>query len=420
MKVFWAWQSDLPGKTGRHFIKEALNEAIDRINESRDIEEPDEALQSGMHLDHDRKGLSGSPDLANEILKKIDASTVFVGDVTPVGKGVERKNDEDAIKQKSLINPNVAIELGYALKSITTNNVWMVMNSHYGSRADLPFDLGQKGGPIMYSLPPNADKKTIEVERSKLVGVLFDAFSMFVPRPVIQPFEEMKPKIGRGIYFADGEVLVRDDRDPSRTEYMMPLRDVIWLRVIPTKPLSIPLSIGDLLQPIGPAGSFGGGSDTSRIRPNAYGVALFSPAWDTTNIDSISQFTRDGEIWGVNAELLRLGNQPETLRKYVFTAPIEDQFLYTLRRYMELIRVLGKVDLPVRIEAGIEGISGYIIAHEGPAIDRTLVMHKNFVIHRGTLTTFEAIDQGTLLLDFFCKLNNNTGVPRPPGLYGRG
>jgi len=80
MKVFWAWQSDLPGKTGRHFIKEALNEAIDRINESREIEEPDEELQSGMHLDHDRKGLSGSPDLlANEILKKIDASTVFAG-----------------------------------------------------------------------------------------------------------------------------------------------------------------------------------------------------------------------------------------------------------------------------------------------------------------------------------------------------
>jgi len=79
---------------------------------------------SGVGVDHDRKGLRGSPDLANEILKKIDASTVFVGDVTPVGKGVERKNDEGAIGQKSLMNPNVAIELGYALNSLSTDNIF--------------------------------------------------------------------------------------------------------------------------------------------------------------------------------------------------------------------------------------------------------------------------------------------------------
>jgi hypothetical protein len=57
--------------------------------------EPDEAFQDGkLQLDCGRKGLKGSPDLAIEILKKIDAATVFVGDVTPVGKGPPRKTDE--------------------------------------------------------------------------------------------------------------------------------------------------------------------------------------------------------------------------------------------------------------------------------------------------------------------------------------
>jgi hypothetical protein len=91
MKVFWAWQSDLPGKTGRHFVRDALEEAIERIKERRDIEEPDEQFQDEIHLDHDRKGLSGSPDLATEILRKIDASRVFVGDVTPVGKTADER-----------------------------------------------------------------------------------------------------------------------------------------------------------------------------------------------------------------------------------------------------------------------------------------------------------------------------------------
>lgn len=42
------------------------------------------------------------------------------------------------------MNSNVALELGYALKSLTTENILMVMNGHYGKRSDMPFDLGQR------------------------------------------------------------------------------------------------------------------------------------------------------------------------------------------------------------------------------------------------------------------------------------
>jgi hypothetical protein len=419
LKVFWAWQSDLPGKTGRHFIKDALLSAIDRINQSRDIEEPDETLQSGMYLDHDRKGLSGSPDLANEILRKIDASTIFVGDVTPVGRGIERKNDEGAIEQKPLMNPNVAIELGYALKAVSTNNILMIMNSHYGSRVHLPFDLAHKGGPITYTLPPDADKKTLEIEKGKLTGMLVEALRLFAPKPLVQPFEEMKAKIGRGIFFSDGEILGKDENNPAgRREYTMPFRKVMWLRVIPTKRLSMPLPIRDLRGRIAGAGPFGYAHTDSLIRKNAYGFALFNQVESDTRIGSLSQYTREGEIWGVNAELLleRHEEQP----RFVFTQPIEDIFLQTLRNYMDLIRQLGKVELPVQIEAGIEGVSGRIISHTGRGLDNTLVMHKDSVVHRGTLATFEVVDQEELLLEFFQNLNNNTGVLRPSGLYGRG
>jgi hypothetical protein len=105
MKIFWSWQSDTPGKIGRHFIRDVLNDAIVEIKSSGQIEEPDsrEGINN-LHLDHDIKNVVGSPDLANLIFEKIDASTVFVGDVTTTGTTLDSK--------KKLINSNVAIELG--------------------------------------------------------------------------------------------------------------------------------------------------------------------------------------------------------------------------------------------------------------------------------------------------------------------
>jgi hypothetical protein len=41
VKIFWSWQSDTPGKTGRHFIRDALAAAIADLKESDDVEEPE-------------------------------------------------------------------------------------------------------------------------------------------------------------------------------------------------------------------------------------------------------------------------------------------------------------------------------------------------------------------------------------------
>jgi hypothetical protein len=309
MKVFWAWQYDLPGKISRHFIRKALELSIAQINQEQDIEEPDEGFQTGvMYLDYGRQGLKGSPDLAIKILEKIENTGVFVGDVTPVGKGAPYTNDEGVHSDgKLLMNPNVAIELGYALRTLTTENVLMVMNSHYGKRSDLPFDLGHKGGPILYNLAPDANNADIEREKKRLVATLRDALLEYVPKPVIEPFAEMKPKIGKGIYFDDGEILGANQNDLDKTKYAMPFRPVMWLRVIPTKKLDLPLSVQMLLQTVGAFGGFGTPVSGGLVRQNAYGVACLIPDGNTANIDAISQYSRDGEIWGINAAILRQG-----------------------------------------------------------------------------------------------------------------
>jgi len=86
VKVFWSWQSDTPGNTGRHFVRDALADAIAQLRVEAELEEPDRTeRRSELHLDHDRQGVPGSPDLARTILDKIGDSAVFVADVTSVG-----------------------------------------------------------------------------------------------------------------------------------------------------------------------------------------------------------------------------------------------------------------------------------------------------------------------------------------------
>jgi hypothetical protein len=173
MKVFWSWQSDTPGKIGRHFVREALEEAITDLKAPQDVEEPTEqARREDLHLDHDRKGVAGSPDLARLIFNKIEGSTVFIADVTPVG--------ETFGGGKKLINSNVAIEYGHAYKALGDTAILMVQNQHYGSRDDLPFDLKHKAGPIPYALAPDASRAEIAAEKTKIRGLFVTALRPYL------------------------------------------------------------------------------------------------------------------------------------------------------------------------------------------------------------------------------------------------
>jgi hypothetical protein len=76
MKIFWSWQSDTLGNIGRFLVRDALQEAIEQLQEAPDIEEPTaKEHREALHLDHDVKGVTGSPDLARTIFDKIDVSS---------------------------------------------------------------------------------------------------------------------------------------------------------------------------------------------------------------------------------------------------------------------------------------------------------------------------------------------------------
>ena len=75
MKIFWAWQSDTDQVTGRFFVRDALRAAVKQLKQPEDIEDPIEREnKANLAVDHDRKDVTGSPDLAKVIFEKIARS----------------------------------------------------------------------------------------------------------------------------------------------------------------------------------------------------------------------------------------------------------------------------------------------------------------------------------------------------------
>lgn len=161
MKIFWSWQSDNHQPSGRHFVREVLSALVAELNAeavTEDAERPEgdgdgdgEGTEGRIQVDHDTLDVGGSPPIADTILRKIGEAAVFVADVTPVGR---------TKGGKLLPNPNVMIELGYAMKVLEQERILLVMNSAEGAALrHLPFDLRHWRGPVTYTLNRDADER---------------------------------------------------------------------------------------------------------------------------------------------------------------------------------------------------------------------------------------------------------------------
>jgi hypothetical protein len=179
--VFYAWQSDQPGSTTRNLIQRALEDASQAIRD-------DITIDVDPRLDKDTAGVPGSPDIVATIFEKIDRASVFVADVTLI--------TADAAARPSP-NPNVLIELGYALKVLGWERVVLVMNTAYGPPGALPFDIRQRR-TMTFSVqetdqqkaePRRALQKTLEVAVRAALAVAEQAKR--APPPPRHPADEL-------------------------------------------------------------------------------------------------------------------------------------------------------------------------------------------------------------------------------------
>ncbi|NEP82074.1 MAG: nucleotide-binding protein [Okeania sp. SIO3C4] len=166
-KIFYSWQSDLPNPTNRTFIGDALEKAVKSIRN-------DDYIKVEPVIDRDTKDVPGSPDIVKTIFDKIEEAQIFVCDVSIINKDANSRLTP---------NPNVLIELGYAMKTLGEGNFIMVMNTAFGTPEQLPFDLRMRR-VITYNMTvDNQDKST---ERNKLAKFLERAI-----RPILEELEDI-------------------------------------------------------------------------------------------------------------------------------------------------------------------------------------------------------------------------------------
>ncbi|MCU1483230.1 MAG: hypothetical protein JWQ19_4016 [Subtercola sp.] len=158
LTVFFSWQSDTGGAE-QELIERALNDALDRIVADATVEPA--VRQEGLAVDRDTKGIGGTPPIVDTIFSKIDGAAIFVPDLTFVST---RTGGRPAP------NPNVLIEYGWALKSLSHARMAPVMNSHHGKPTPetMPFDMRHLKFPIEFDLSPGANAVMEQEVRDKL------------------------------------------------------------------------------------------------------------------------------------------------------------------------------------------------------------------------------------------------------------
>jgi len=169
--VFYSWQSDLPNATNRGLIEEALKLAAKSLR-------ADESLRIEPVIERDTLGLPGSPEIHTAIFEKIETAAAFVADVTIIGSTAGGRPTP---------NPNVLLELGYALRALSEERVVLVVNIAFGGPEALPFDLKMRR-VLKYSLDPHDANRT--ESRKALARSLENAL-----KPILQAVERASGEI---------------------------------------------------------------------------------------------------------------------------------------------------------------------------------------------------------------------------------
>lgn len=122
--VFYSWQSDC--SESRDTIKKALNTAKELLASKN---QPVDII-----IDEGTSRVPGMPQIDTTVLSKIMGCDVFVADITPV----------HAAGEDLLPNPNVLLELGFAMGVVGMSKIILLAKRGDWNPKDLPFDINHK------------------------------------------------------------------------------------------------------------------------------------------------------------------------------------------------------------------------------------------------------------------------------------
>jgi hypothetical protein len=423
LNLFWSWQSESPVRIGRILVRDALKEAIEQLKLSADIVEPE---RDTTKIDHDHGRVSGGAGLVREILTMIDGAAAFVADVTAVGRigsGVDIQPENAGNK---LINSNVALELGYALRALGERKLILVFNSHYGWQEDLPFSVRNQADAIAFTLPRNAGRSEIEQERKKLTARLLSAIDRCVqePEPSSEQISATPSTFNKAAYFQAGEVLAQASESSGQVaSYSYSTDTFCYLRLMPMPKLERPLVLATLSDVVHRAPLLSRQPGGALSGTNAYGAIGFEvgsqPGRGRGKLATSTQLFPTGELWSLSAALIahERGDRPAWIKLPFLASVVFERVYYDqLRALVAFAQKYLSLSPPWQVECGLSGIQGLHLGLSpddirGPA-------RKADVRLRRTLRGEDEAAMDKLLLEFFGMLHEAMGSVRPATLHG--
>ncbi len=299
--IFYAWQSDRSGGVCRHLIRKALENAAAALAEEVKASVED-APRPDLSVVSDTGGVSGTPPVAETILRRISECDAFVADLTPVAS---RPNGGMAP------NPNVLVEYGYALRAVGDERVVSIMNTEFGHPRELPFDLRHRRWPVPYALAEGVNDKERQTASEQLVRHLKLALREVVkhgPRDVA----EVRPD--RRDLWGENSTVYR----PDHGFVPIPLRPSLTVELAPTSPKpelthsKMKVVAGHLVPPESADGNYVGRFSD--------GVVRFTADWQSDAIRSASAVTEDSRLHAVDFVTLE---ESQPADRYVPTKAVE-------------------------------------------------------------------------------------------------
>ncbi|PHR71872.1 MAG: hypothetical protein COA67_05640 [Lutibacter sp.] len=174
--IFYSWQSDLPKQTNLNAIRQSIRSATNSVEDQID--------DVVFKLDEATRNVPGSPNIPMTIFEKITKSDIFICDLTTI-------NTDATDIQRKTPNPNVLIELGFAISQLGWHRIIMLFNTTFGEFSDLPFDIDRHRAS-QYKICDKNDKNG----KGGLTSLLKIAIASIVSENPLKPSEnnELTPK----------------------------------------------------------------------------------------------------------------------------------------------------------------------------------------------------------------------------------
>lgn len=413
--VFYSWQSDLPNRTNRNFVQDALNRAIVSVLDELEIEEAER--DDRLAIDHDTRGVAGTPSITDTIFKKIAEALIFVPDLSFVASS----------EGKRLVpNPNVLIEYGYAVSVLGHSRLIPVMNTAYGAVDDtsLPFDMRHLRRPITFHLEEDATSEDRAAVRTQLIQALSAAIRLIVDNEgfevnPVQQFESPWP-LEQKEFLDDERTLVPRNESMFRAHKEMYLPEVscVVLRIIPgefVEPFRYPPEVEKALseQHVPP---FGGGSHN--VEKNKYGAVSYSFS-DEGQVIGFSQVHLNKEIWSADYHYLDLAYQqrwPESVEfGCIPWSAIHRDLIVLIRASIAFYEAQGVSMVGARVALGMFGIEGYKLALDSNYFEQYGgdYYQQNLVIERDVV---DALEPESMALNLIVEVFDAFGVKAPAKL----